>query len=91
MHIGFLTVNGQKMSKSLGNFITISDFLKRCPANYLRFFIVKNLWRVPVDYSESAMIEVKSAVEKIEEFLRKLKTVKSKLKSRKNRNLIKRF
>jgi cysteinyl-tRNA synthetase len=74
MHVGFLTVNGQKMSKSVGNFITISDFLKRCPPNYLRFFVVKNLWRSPVDYSESVMIEVKSTVEKIEEFLRKLKS-----------------
>ncbi len=77
MHVGFLTVSGQKMSKSLGNFITISDLLKRCPANYLRFFVVKNLWRAPIDYSESLMIEVKSAVEKIEEFLRKIKSVKS--------------
>lgn len=73
MHVGFLTVNGQKMSKSLGNFITISDFLKRRPANYLRFFILKSLWRSPIDYAESAMIEVGSAIEKIEEFLRKLK------------------
>ncbi len=76
MHTGFLTVNGQKMSKSLGNFITINDFLKRHPANYLRFFVIKNLWRSSVDYSESAMIEVKSAISKIEEFLRKLKEAK---------------
>ncbi|MEK7658579.1 MAG: cysteine--tRNA ligase [Patescibacteria group bacterium] len=78
MHVGFLTVNGQKMSKSLKNFITISDFLKRCPANYLRFFVVKNLWRSPVDYSESAMIEVKSTIGKIEEFIRKLQIPNSK-------------
>jgi len=75
MHVGFLTVNGQKMSKSIGNFITISDFLKRCPANYLRFFVIKNLWSTPVDYSESVLIEIRSAVEKIEEFLRKIKKV----------------
>ena len=77
MHVGFLTVDGQKMSKSLGNFITISDFIKRCPANYLRFFVVKNLWRSPVDYSESILVEVKTTVEKIEEFLRKIKAVKA--------------
>jgi cysteinyl-tRNA synthetase len=77
MHVGFLTVNGQKMSKSVGNFILIDDFLKRCPANYLRFFVVKNLWRSPIDYSESMLIDVKSTVEKIEEFLRKIKSVKS--------------
>jgi len=76
MHVGFLTVNAQKMSKSLGNFITISDFLMRCPANYLRFFVSKNLWRSPIDYSESVMIETKSAVDKIEEFLRKAKSTK---------------
>jgi len=76
MHGGFLTVNGQKMGKSLGNFIVINDLLKRCPANYLRYFVVKNLWRSPVDYSESVMIEVRVAVDKIEEVLRKLKAVK---------------
>ncbi|MEI7424509.1 MAG: cysteine--tRNA ligase [Candidatus Staskawiczbacteria bacterium] len=91
MHVGFLTVNGQKMSKSTGNFITINDFLKRCPANYLRFFVVKNSWRSPVDYSESVLIEIRAAVEKIEEFLRRLKTQKS-IKSSKEINLaIKKF
>lgn len=77
MHTGFLTVNGQKMSKSLGNFMTISDFLKRNSCQQLRFLLIKNLWRSPFDYSESVMIEVRSALEKIEEFLRKLKDVKT--------------
>ena len=81
MHVGFLTVNGQKMSKSIGNFITISDFLKRCPANYLRFFVAKNLWSSPVDYSESVLIEVRSAVAKIEEFVRRVKALKSDCKN----------
>ena len=90
MHVGFLTVEGQKMSKSTGNFITIGDFLKRCPANYLRFFVLKNLWSSPIDYSESAMIEVKASVGKIEDFLRKIKTLKSKAPS-KNAKLIKDF
>jgi cysteinyl-tRNA synthetase len=44
MHAGFLTMNGQKMSKSLDNFITISDFLNRYPYQQLRFWIAKNLW-----------------------------------------------
>ena len=77
MHVGFLTVNGQKMSKSLGNFITIKDLLVRCPVNYFRFLVAKNLWSSPMDYSESIMIEVRSAVDKIEEFLRKIKSVKT--------------
>lgn len=90
MHVGFLTVNSQKMSKSLGNFILISDLLKRCPINYLRFLIFKNLWRNPMDYSESAIIEAKAALEKIEEFLRKVKGLKSKTKPQ-NSKIIKNF
>ena len=80
MHVGFLTVNSQKMSKSLGNFITISDFIKRYSAQQLRFLIVKNLWSSPLDYSDSAMIEVRAAMEKIENFLLKIKKQNSKSK-----------
>jgi cysteinyl-tRNA synthetase len=76
MHTGFLTINGQKMSKSLDNFILINDFLKRYQSEQLRFWIVRNLWRTPMDYSENAMIEAKISLEKIEELLRKLKTLK---------------
>ena len=81
MHTGFLMVNGQKMSKSLKNFITINDFLKRHTLQQLRFLILKNSWRSPLDYSESAIIEVKSTLEKIEEFLKKIKNQKSKIKN----------
>ncbi|OGZ70003.1 MAG: cysteine--tRNA ligase [Candidatus Staskawiczbacteria bacterium RIFCSPLOWO2_01_FULL_33_9] len=78
MHTGFLTISGQKMGKSFKNFITISDFLKRHTFQQLRFLILKNLWSSPIDYSESSMIEVKSALEKIEEFLRKINEFKIK-------------
>src|SRR3989338_1081781 len=78
MHTGFLTVGDQKMSKSLNNGITIQDFLKRHSVQQLRFLIAKNLWHSPMNYSESIMIEVKSGLEKMEEFLRKLKMQKSK-------------
>jgi len=91
MHVGFLTVDGQKMSKSVGNFITINDFLKRCPANYLRYFIVKNLWSSPVDYSESVLIEIRGAVEKIEEFLRRLRAQKSAKSSKEMTASLKKF
>ncbi|MBI1866344.1 MAG: class I tRNA ligase family protein [Candidatus Staskawiczbacteria bacterium] len=77
MHTGFLTISEQKMSKSLKNFVTIDDFLKRHSKQQLRFLISKNLWRSPLDYSESLMIEVKSALEKIEEFLRKIEDAKT--------------
>jgi len=88
MHVGFLTVGGQKMSKSLGNFIMINDFLKRCPANFLRFFVIKSLWSSPIDYSETVLIEVKSAIGKVEEFLARLRNIKS---TGKNLKLVKDF
>ncbi len=84
MHIGFLTINGQKMSKSLNNTILISSFMERYSVFEIRFWILKSLWRSPVDYAESTMMEVKSALSKIEEFLRKVQEVKkSKLKTKK--------
>jgi cysteinyl-tRNA synthetase len=76
MHVGFLTVKQQKMSKSLENFITIRDILSRISPQCLRFLILKNLWSSPVDYSDSALMETKAALEKIEEFLRKITSVK---------------
>lgn len=91
MHVGFLTVDGQKMSKSDGNFITINDFLKRCHVSYLRFFVLKYLWRSPVDYSESIMIGIKSTVEKIEEFLRRVRATKDSKSDKKIKLEIKKF
>ena len=83
MHTGFLTINSQKMSKSSGNFITIQDFLKKYPSQYLRFLILKTLWRSPIDYSEKTILETKTSLEKIEEFLRKIKDVKSSVPANK--------
>ncbi len=95
MHVGFLTVNGQKMSKSLNNFILISDILNRCTPEVLRFLIIKNLWSSPVDFSESILIEAKSVVEKSEEFLRRLrllKNIKIDIKQQsKNNKIIEKF
>ncbi len=76
MHTGFLTIDDQKMSKSLDNFVTVDSFLRRYSYRSLRFLFAKNLWRSPINYSESTMIEVKSALGKIEEFLIRLKGVK---------------
>jgi len=76
MHTGFLFVNNRKMAKSLGNFITIQDFLNKHPYNYLRFLVLKTLWRSPIDYSQKAVSEAKAGLEKIEEFLRRIKEIK---------------
>jgi len=76
IHSGFLTVKGQKMAKSLGNFITIRDFLKENPARLLRLLIIKTHYRSPVDYNEKLLSQAKKELEKINEFLDKLKNQK---------------
>jgi len=78
LHSGFLTVNGQKMAKSLGNFITIRDFLKENSARFLRLLVVKAHYRSPIDYSEKLISQTKRELEKIDEFLEKIRNIKSK-------------
>ena len=87
IHTGFLTINGQKMSKSLGNFVTIKDLLKKHPARLLRLLIIKTHYRSPINFSEKLLTQTQKEIEKIDEFIFKIKklskksTVKSKNKS----------
>ncbi|MCX8195113.1 MAG: cysteine--tRNA ligase [Candidatus Micrarchaeota archaeon] len=55
MHTGFLTVNGEKMAKSLGNFITIEEALKKYSPQQIRLFFALSHYRSPIDFSESAI------------------------------------
>ena len=82
MHTGFLTVKGEKMSKSLGNFVTIRDFLKAHPARLLRFFVLKTHYRSPIDYSAELLEQAQNELDRIDNFVDKLKTQKSKVKTK---------
>lgn len=55
MHNGFVTINKEKMSKSLGNFTTIDSLLEKYDANTLRFFILTNHYRMPVEFNDEAL------------------------------------
>ena len=55
MHSGHLTIAGCKMSKSLKNFITIQDVLKRYTARQLRLVFLLSAWKDTLDYSENTM------------------------------------
>ena len=88
MHTGFLTIQGEKMSKSLGNFITIRDFLSKHSPRLLRFFILKAHYRSPIDYSEELLLQAEQELERIDEFAQKLKALKSAPATSKNVKLI---
>jgi cysteinyl-tRNA synthetase len=65
MHSGFLTVNGEKMAKSLGNFITVKEALGRHDANSLRLFFALAHYRSPIDFSWDAIRAAGENVEKL--------------------------
>ncbi|MBI2098419.1 MAG: cysteine--tRNA ligase [Candidatus Wildermuthbacteria bacterium] len=73
MHTGFLTVRGEKMSKSVGNFITIRDFLKEHSPRLLRYFVLKTHYRSPIDYSEEVLEQTQNELGKIDEFMDRLR------------------
>lgn len=65
MHNGFVTINKEKMSKSLGNFLTINDLLKSYDANTIRFFILTNHYRMPVEFSDEALQSAAAGVKRM--------------------------
>ncbi len=75
MHTGFLLVNGEKMSKSLHNFITIRDFLKNNSPELLRIMVLQNHYRSPFNYTKDSMAQSKALLNSIGEFLEKLRFI----------------
>jgi len=63
IHTGFLSIGGQKMSKSLGNFVTITDLLKKHKAESFRLFVLSTHYRRPVDFTEEGLIQARAALE----------------------------
>jgi len=70
---GSLTVNGVKMSKSLGNFLTIKDALKIYSPWAIRFFILSSHYRSPVDFSRDAVLAAERGVERLHNTVRALR------------------
>jgi cysteinyl-tRNA synthetase len=65
MHNGFLNVDNEKMSKSLGNFFTIRDVLKRYDGETLRFFMLRTHYRSPFNFSDLNLDDARSALRRL--------------------------
>jgi cysteinyl-tRNA synthetase len=65
LHNGFVNINAEKMSKSLGNFFTIREVLKKYDPETLRFFILSAHYRSPIDFSDQNLDEAQSGLERI--------------------------
>ena len=65
MHNGFINVDNEKMSKSLGNFFTIRDVLKEYDAETVRFFVVRSHYRSPLNYSDVHLDDARAALKRL--------------------------
>ncbi len=65
MHNGFVNVDSEKMSKSLGNFFTIREVLEKFDAQTLRFFIVRTHYRSPLNYSDVHLEDARGALRRL--------------------------
>ena len=72
MHCGLLTIDGEKMSKSLGNIVNICDLLKEWPAEVIRFFFAKTHYRRPPDFNKQALEDAEKGVNRLYRFKEQL-------------------
>jgi len=77
VHNGFVNINKEKMSKSLGNFLTIKEVLKEWHPEAVRLFFLSHHYRSPVDFSENSLSEAKLGLDR---FYGTLKTIQDKVK-----------
>lgn len=72
MHNGFVRVNEEKMSKSLGNFFTVREVLKEYQPEVIRFFILSSHYRSPLNYSESNLNDARAGLSRLYTALREV-------------------
>ena len=65
VHNGFVNINQEKMSKSLGNFLMIKDVLKTYHPEVVRLFLLSNHYRSPIDFTQKAMEEARTGLDKM--------------------------
>ncbi len=66
MHTGFLNVSGEKMSKSLGNFITIKELLETYDPDVYRFFVLSTHYRSPIDFSDEILQQAQNSLTRLQ-------------------------
>lgn len=65
VHNGFITIHAEKMSKSLGNFFTVADILKKYPGETVRFFILQTHYRSPLDFSDEQLQNAQAGLDRL--------------------------
>ena len=77
VHNGFVMVNKEKMSKSLGNFFTVKEILEKFPPDVLRLFLLSTHYRSPIDFSVERLEEAERSLKRLLNFLDSAKVIRS--------------
>lgn len=75
MHMGFINIDGEKMSKSLGNFFTIGEVLEKFHPETVRFFLLSSHYRSPVNFSDTALKESHTALSRLYQSLKSAEAI----------------
>jgi len=70
LHNGMLTVNGEKMSKSLGNFITVHQLFEKMPGELIRFVLLSSQYRQPLDWNDQLVFQSRQSLDRLYNALR---------------------
>jgi cysteinyl-tRNA synthetase len=82
MHNGFVNINGEKMSKSLGNSFFIKDALKHYLGEVLRFYLMSTHYRAPLNFSEEDLIASKKRLDKLYRLKKRVYGINKKQKDK---------
>ena len=83
LHNGFIQINGDKMSKSLGNFFLLREILEKFSGNVVRLFILSTHYRKPINFSFENMEDTKKALQNIVKSMNKFENIVEKYKNEK--------
>ena len=83
LHNGFIQINGDKMSKSLGNFFLLREILEKFSGNVVRLFILSTHYRKPINFSFENMEDTKKALQNIIKSMNKFENIVEKYKNEK--------
>ena len=87
LHNGFIQINGDKMSKSLGNFFLLREILEKFSGNVVRLFILSTHYRKPINFSFENMEDTKKALQNIVKSMNKFEDIVEKYKNEKIENV----
>ena len=87
LHNGFIQINGDKMSKSLGNFFLLREILEKFSGNVVRLFILSTHYRKPINFSFENMEDTKKALQNIVKSMNKFEGIVEKYKNEKTADI----